>query len=191
MIRKRFVICAVFIAALGLSRPALAQSSWEFGYQPAHIPDNTVPMGFAIGLVGHLTPTWAIVGEVAAAKESDEVPGFQSEFTNMDIGGGVRWVPRTTWPVQPFVQVLTGAVRRGFDIDVGDVDSDDEEDSDVDDGADQTETDFMIQPGAGISLRLTGLWSAVAAIKLTETLTQDEFDLGDEYRLFFGARLDF
>ena len=134
--------------------PARAQSGWELGYQLAHIPDDTLPLGFSVGIVGSLTPTWSAIGEIAAARESEELPGIETRFTILDIGGGVRWTPETI-------------------------------------GLDQSETDFMIQPGAGIAYRVTDLWSAVAALKLTETLTQNEFDLGDEFRLFFGVRLDF
>jgi hypothetical protein len=81
--------------------------------------------------------------------------------------------------VSPFVQILAGAVRRSIDFEPDMT------------GLDQSETDFMFQPGAGIAYRLTDLWSALAAIKLTETLNENEFDIGDEYRLFFGVRLDF
>jgi hypothetical protein len=51
--------------------------------------------------------------------------------------------------------------------------------------------DFMFQPGARLAYRVTDVWSALVAIKLTETLNENEFDIGDEYRLFFGARVDF
>ena len=188
--KQSFAISAVFVAALGISTPALAQSGWEFGYQPAHVPDETLPMGFSIGIVGSLSPTWAIVGEVAAAKESEEVPGFEESFTVMDIGGGVRWMPPTTWPVQPFVQLMTGVVRRSLDIDIG---GDDDDDDDLDDGPNQSAMDFMIQPGAGVAYRLTDMWSAVGAVKFTAALTEDdEFaDDADGYRVFLGVRLDF
>jgi hypothetical protein len=178
---KPFVVCAVLWGVFHASMPsrAEAQSGWELGYQLAHIPRETLPLGVSVGVLGGLTPTWSVIGEIAAARESEEIPGLETKFTILDVGGGMRWTPQLESRVRPFVQVLVGAVRRSIDFDpeLG--------------GLDQSETDFMIQPGAGIAYRMTDLWSAVAALKLTETLTQNEFDIGDEYRLFFGVRLDF
>jgi hypothetical protein len=181
MSARHVVICAALSVLFQdfSSSPARAQSAWELGYQLAHIPDDTLPLGFSVGIVGSLTPTWSAIGEIAAARESQELLGGETRFTILDIGGGVRWTPQLTSPIRPFVQVLVGAVRRSIDFDPETI------------GLDQSETDFMIQPGAGIAYRVTDLWSAVAALKLTETLTQNEVDIGDEFRLFLGVRLDF
>jgi hypothetical protein len=184
------------IAICWLVKPAQAQSAFELGYQLAHIPDETLPIGVSFGVLGRWTPSWNIVGEVAVARESHAIPGVEADFTIFDIGGGVRWTPQVVNRLEPFVQIIVGATRRSvnFDPELGPSDPIREELAVL--GLDflfldESETDFMVQPGVGLSYRLTDGWSALAAIKFTETLNQDEFDIGDEYRLFFGVRMDF
>jgi hypothetical protein len=186
-----FAICGVCVA----SAPAQAQSGWEAGYQLAKVPDETLPVGGSIGVVGQWTPTWSIVGEIAAARESHDLAGLEAEFTILDVGGGLRWTPQLSGArFTPFVQILVGAVRRTIDVDAENLTPeirDALEELGLGVPIDQSETDFMFQPGVGVGYRVTGRWSALAAMKFTETLNENEFDIGDEFRLFLGVRLDF
>jgi hypothetical protein len=181
--RYRQTVLAFTLVLIALPGVANGQQgrpgAWEVGYQLAHVPDDTLPLGFALGFVGRVTPTWSIVGEVAGARESNEGLGVATTFSIFDFGGGARWAPAVAGPWMPFVQFLAGGLTRrvSFEPDVVNVD--------------QTETDFMMQPAVGIAWQFTDRTAAVTAVKFTETLTEDEFDIGDEYRIFFGVRLDF
>lgn len=181
--RYRLNVAVLTVTLLGLPGLALGQQgrpgAWELGYQLAHVPGDTLPFGFGVGFVGRLTPTWSIVAEVAGARESEDALGVETRFSIFDFGGGARWTPAVAGPWRPFVQFLAGGLTRriSFESDVVRVDD--------------TETDFMMQPGVGIAWQVTEQTAAVSAFKFTETLTQDEFDIGDEYRIFFGVRLDF
>jgi hypothetical protein len=177
-------IFVLFLVVIGSPASVLAQQpslplAWEFGYQLAHIPGDTLPLGFGVGFVGRLAPTWSVVGEVAGAREAEEAVGTKATFSIFDVGGGVRWTPTVPGSLSPFVQFVAGAVTRRitFEPEVA--------------GLDQTETDFLMQPGVGVAWKISDTTAALATFKFTETLTEDEFDIGDEYRIFLGVRLSF
>ena len=185
MIARPLCICVTAVLSLGLAETAAAQFSRfdvSGGYQFARTGDQALPIGWSADIATNLNGTWSIVGEVSGAYriEEDEDLGVDVRLSVHSLGAGARWSSRVATRIIPFLQVLGGAARaaanaRLFDTDVGDA-----------------STNFMLQPGAGVNLKMTetlGLVGQVDYRRIFVDAGDDTASGANQFRVFVGARV--
>ena len=148
--RNRSLVPVVFVL-LCLAAPVAAQDIpwWKIagGYSFARdVTDEvTIPVGWFVSGAGNVTDTLAIVGEVSGIHKDNSEPelGFEADVALYTIMGGVRYYRRRA-RVTPFAQFLLGisgwltsATFGGFSRSTG------------------SGPYLVIQPGAGVDIRLT------------------------------------
>ncbi|OFW03459.1 MAG: hypothetical protein A3I61_16835 [Acidobacteria bacterium RIFCSPLOWO2_02_FULL_68_18] len=141
-------------------------------------PFENVPAGwFASGAVevGGRLPL-AIVGEVSGHYKNDEAFGFEADLDTYTFLGGVRYYRRLA-RLTPFGQFLAGGawskgeVRALRFMEKG--------------------TDFAIQPGGGVDVRLTSRLSARGTAHWLRIMPTDEREDVDAFRLDVGIVIRF
>jgi hypothetical protein len=150
---------------LSVAGAATAQTrmSATIGYQALHLPDTWAPLGVNVDVASHRTDAWSVLGEFGLAHESgeDDAGGFNI----YNLGGGARWSGAGD-RITPFAQVLAG-----IQISTSDTDSD---------------TAFMIQPGAGIHVPVSDRAGITAQVDYRPVFYEEE--TVNEFRFVVGAR---
>lgn len=157
-----------FLVILSVAGVATAQTrtSATVGYQALHIPDAWAPLGVNFDVAFHRSDAWSILGEFGLAHEgSEDGTGDAGGFNIYNLGGGVRWSGAGD-RVTPFAQLLAG-----IQISSGDTDSD---------------TAFMLQPGAGIHMPLSDRVGISAQVDYRPVFYEEE--VANEFRFVIGAR---
>lgn len=177
------VIATTPAAAQPATTPASAQPmpravDVSVGYQLLHIPDETFPFGINVDASGRIGMGLKAVGEFGWARDQQTEPGVSGTLNFVNWGGGVRWSPPVAAraarrPIDPYVQLLVGAVHADANLTVG--------------GArlDTGNWAFMLQPGAGVAVPIAPVVSAIGQVDYRRAF----FDSGEnEFRFVVGVR---
>jgi len=186
-------VCACVIAAT--ATPASAQADVTIGYQFLHASGSFVdprsiiddsrnfPLGFNIDVSAPVAPHVRLVGEVNWGRHRDTfTANLNVDRTATAVGGGIRLLfPVGSARATPFVQVIAGAEHESVN------------DGETVARPGDSGTHFMMQPGAGLAIKTGWPWEFVAEADFRRIVADktDNTDFGDEFRLFFGIRLDF
>jgi hypothetical protein len=157
----------VVVLLLCAASPAAAQTSgWtaSAGYQMLRLSENFVPLGanFDVASPALLGPL-NIVGEFGFVHESDD--DDLRNFTLYNLGAGPRW-SRPLTSFTPFVQLLAGA--------------------EITDSPTDSDTAFMLQPGAGVSVPISDRWSFVGQADYRAVFFDEETN--SQFRFVLGGR---
>jgi opacity protein-like surface antigen len=149
------------------------------GYQLLHAPDQTFPFGLNVDGTWNAGPMFGMVGEIGWAFDSEDVDDVDVNLHAWNFGVGPRATLRSG-SIWPYAQVLVGGLhaRASADIDGNDVD--------------ESETRFMLQPGAGVSAMLGDGWGVVGAIDYRRVFLDEDEDgeSGEnEFRIYLGVKL--
>jgi hypothetical protein len=186
MIKSRFVatasslVAVLFFSASGASAQT-AGPTYELsaGYQYTHIPDESVPLGFAIDGARNYG-AFAVVGEGGWAHDSSSPQGVDTSLNLWHLGAGARVNGRGTSRVNPYAQVIAGWLQMRSSVTVGGVD------------ISGSTNHFMVQPGGGVSMETGDGWAVFGAVDYRRVFL-DEATAGssgeNEYRVFFGVRM--
>ena len=161
----RWLVPVVFLLAVS---PAAAQSPWSVsaGYQAVHLPDNWAGAGVNFDVAFDRTEALSFLGEFGLAHDGDdEVTADATDFNIFNVGGGARWSHRGLGVV-PFVQMLAG-----IQVSTSGTDSD---------------TAFMLQPGAGIVVPVSERWGVSAQFDYRPVFYTE--DVIQEFRFVAGVR---
>ena len=172
------------------AQPAAAQPvagaadypTWEVtgGYQLLHVPDQTFPFGLNLDGAWNVSRPLGLVGEIGWAMDSEDEGNVDVDFHVWNFGVGPRWTMRHAATVWPYVQVLAGAVHARASAEVAGIDVDD------------SDTRFMLQPGAGVNVMVADGLGVVGAVDYRRVFL-DEDETGEsgenEVRVFLGVRL--
>jgi Outer membrane protein beta-barrel domain len=177
------VIATTPAAAQPATTPASAQPmpravDVSVGYQLLHIPDETFPFGINVDASGRIGMGLKAVGEFGWARDQQTEPGVSGTLNFVNWGGGVRWSPPVAAraarrPIDPYVQLLVGAVHADANLTVG--------------GArlDTGNWAFMLQPGAGVAVPIAPVVSAIGQVDYRRAF----FESGEnEFRFVVGVR---
>jgi opacity protein-like surface antigen len=189
MTRPRFAALLVTLVAgmaVGTALPAAAQApvpTFELsaGYQFTHIPEESLPLGFAVDAARN----WGNAGLVAEggwAHDSQNEFGVDASLNLWHLGAGPRWSARQNPRFTPFAQVIAGWLQARSSVEVGGVDFS------------GSTNHFMVQPGGGVSVEAGDGWAVVGSIDYRRVFINDEGDGDDssgenQYRVFFGLRM--
>lgn len=128
MIRSSSWIVAVFGAFLiALPHPAQAQTGageLSAGWQLLNIEEETFPGGWYADVLGNITPSFGVVGEVSghykSLDETRTVAGIQVSVSGdarvHTFMGGVRYSIRQNPRIVPFAQALVGLAHGKLEI---------------------------------------------------------------------------
>jgi hypothetical protein len=143
--------CAVVLACLAVATPSAQDQRVGLivGYQRLATDDITLPTGLTLDLGGALSARWMALGGVDWSRGRTEVFGFRRTTTTVAARAGLRYTTRDRAVLRPFAQALVGIERSGHDIDPF--------------GRD-TEHHPLVQPGAGVDVRLSRRLSAYAQV---------------------------
>jgi hypothetical protein len=191
-VESSFLTASLLVMSALVTTPAAAQTATtqaaaqpmpravdvSVGYQVLHIPDETFPFGINIDASGRIGMGLKAVGEFGWARDQQNEPGVSGTLNFVNWGGGVRWSPPTAVranrrPIDPYVQLLIGAVHADANLTVG--------------GAplDTGNWAFMLQPGAGVAVPIAPVVSAIGQVDYRRAF----FDNGEnEFRFVFGVR---
>jgi hypothetical protein len=154
------------IVSVPMSAAAQTRMSAAVGYQTLHLPDTWVPVGVNFDAAFHRTESWSILGEFGIAHEGgDDTAPDSDGFNIFNVGGGARWTAGGE-RVTPFVQLVAG-----IQISTSETDSD---------------TAFMLQPGAGIHLPVSDRFGVSAQVDYRPVFYRE--DVVQEFRFVVGAR---
>jgi hypothetical protein len=161
--------------------PASAQEVPTFelsaAYQFTHVPDENLPLGFAVDAARN----WGalgILGEGGWAHQSDELLGIETSLNLWHVGAGPRWSSRRNPRVTPFAQVIAGIAVARSSVGVA--------------GNDLTftETDFMVQPGGGVSVEAGDGWAIFGSVDYRRVfLNEDNAEDENQVRFLIGLRM--
>jgi hypothetical protein len=167
---------------LGTVLPASAQGpTFELsaGYQYTHVPEESIPLGFAVDAARNWGAT-GLVAEGGWAHDSESAFDIDASLTLWHLGAGPRWTSRANPRVTPFVQVLGGWMHARSSIEV------------AGDDISGSSNHFMVQPGVGVSMEAGDGWSVVTSVDYRRVFIDDEGDgeSGEnQYRVFVGLRM--
>jgi hypothetical protein len=185
--RSRF-LAVVSALVLGMASNAAAQTpamtsspSYELsaGYQFLHLPDQSFPFGLAIDAAMH-RGSLGLIAEGGWSLHSDDEDGFDITTNMWHIGAGARWTgfgPRKLWP---YAQVIVGAAIAHVSAEFDGLDDSD------------TETSFMLQPGAGVTFVAGDGWGIFGQVDYRRTFFEeadDDDNFNNQFRVFVGARM--
>jgi Outer membrane protein beta-barrel domain len=154
---------SVVPAAAQTAAPELALG---VGYQVLHIPDSTSPLGFNVDVNAARNEVWGIVGEVGLSHHDEE--GDDTGSANVfHFGGGVR----LNWPLTPTVSGFVQAIA-GVEVAKGEFD---------------TDSAFMLQPGAGVVASMSERWGVFVQADFRPVFFAEEVD--EQFRFVVGARM--
>lgn len=166
-------------ASQAAAQPTTHAVDVSVGYQVLHIPDETYPFGINVDASGRIGMGLKAVGEFGWARDKQTEPGVSGTLNFVNWGGGVRWSPpiaarASRRPIDPYVQLLVGAVHADANLIVGG-------DASVDTG----NWAFMLQPGAGVAVPIAPVVSAIGQVDYRRAF----FDNGEnEFRFVIGVR---
>jgi hypothetical protein len=148
-------VSAVFV--LALARPGIAQMprvEISAAYQVVRASDQTLPLGWNVGTATNLTRRWSIVGEGGGTRRTalDRDLDVDVTLSVRSVGAGLRWSYRGTPSVVPFVQMVAGASEIAARAQI------------LQTRIGGSSTNFMLQPGGGVSIMATGLFGFVARV---------------------------
>jgi opacity protein-like surface antigen len=132
--------CLIAACVCLLAAPSSAQTTtpaWDFSGSYSLLRDLDVDEnfhGWLIGAGANLSPIFAVVGELGGNYKSFDEGIVDVSLSVHSFLGGVRVQSRDNAQFTPYGQLLLGAARGTIDVE-GDSDS---------------ETDFALQPGAGV-----------------------------------------
>jgi hypothetical protein len=175
----------VLLTVVGTARPAQAQTpGFEFGigYQALHVPDEWLPIGINLDFAWNVSDAIGLVGEIGWAEKSEEVFGVDFELSATNFGAGPRFNLRSSPAVQPFAQVLVGALRGTLGGSVAGI------------NVDVSDTFFMIQPGGGVNIAVSEGVGIVGQFDYRRVFVDDELGDSDgenEFRFVAGVRFGF
>ena len=178
---RTFVLGSALLAMIAV--PASAQDApavdLGVGYQWLHAPDQAYPLGFNLDVSGALTDSVRWVGEFGWSRDSEEDADFgvDASLTATSFAAGVRWAPPTA-AYRPYAQVLLGAHRDGFNVDTDVVGT----------LLDGSETNFMLQPGVGVTMPVGSNWGLFGQADWRRIFYEGEGQ--NDFRLVVGARFD-
>jgi hypothetical protein len=167
---------------VGTELPASAQGpTFELsaGYQYTRIPEENVPLGFAIDA----SRNWGAAGLVAEggwARDSESAFDIDASLNLWHLAAGPRWSAFGSSGVTPFVQVLGGWMHARSSVEVAGVE------------VSGSSHHFMVQPGVGVSMEAGDGWSVVTSFDYRRVFIDDEGDgeSGEnQYRVFVGLRM--
>ena len=169
------------------------------GYQFLHAgEDLNFPFGLNVDGAWNVSPAFGLVAEIGWAFKTEEVEDltFTDDISlhEWTFGVGPRWNGRGEGRVWPFAQVLVGAAVARASGEVAGLDVSD------------TQTHFMVQPGAGVNIIGGDGWGIVGQVDYRRLFVgdDDEDDFDDEdvdddeddgdngenqFRVFIGVRL--
>ena len=172
MVPARMLCIAGVALALSLvAVPVAAQTptTASVGYQALHWPGAWVPVGVNFDVAVPRGDAWSVVGEFGIVHDGDDDEfGDTRGFNIFNLGGGIRW-GRARAGVTPFAQVLAGVQISNSDTD--------------------TDTAFMLQPGAGVQVPIGDRWAAAAQVDYRPVFYREE--IVNEVRLVVGVRRSF
>jgi hypothetical protein len=183
MIARRLAV-ALIIGILTTVAPASAQTegpTFELSaaYQFTHVPDENLPLGFAIDA----SRNWGMLGLVAEggwAHESDDSLGFDTSLNLWHIGAGPRWSGRRSPTFTPYAQVIAGITHTRSTIGSGSAE------------LKGSETSFMLQPGAGVSVVAGDGWAVFGAVDYRRVFLGDDVagvEDENQFRFLIGLRM--
>jgi hypothetical protein len=149
----------------------------SIGYQVLHLPDETFPVGWNVDVSRAMTDVWRLVGEFGMSHDDQTDGGVSGNLNYYHFGAGPRMTGHAG-RVQPFVQVLGGAVHTRADLVL------------ANSGAfSDNDWAFMLQPGAGISIPVGNVVSVIGQADYRRVFFEEEGD--NEFRVSFGVRFAF
>lgn len=170
----------IFAAIIGgVAAPATAQTTASrsidasIGYQMLHIPNQTYPVGFNVDVSRAMNDRWRLVGELGLAMDEQSESGVSGDLSFFHFGAGPRLVAPMRH-VQPFVQLLAGAVHPRANLIVNGAPLDD------------NDWAFMLQPGAGINVPVGNVVSVFGQGDYRRAFFREEGE--NEFRFSFGVR---
>jgi hypothetical protein len=161
-----------------VTAPATPRLSVGVGYQLLHIPDETFPFGLNFDVAAPLTASTTVVGEFGFATDDQTEPGVGGNLKFYNLGAGPRWsmraLPTGRRAIEPFAQILVGAVRTDADLTLN--------------GAAFHDADwaFMIQPGVGVSVPIAPAFGAFGQVDYRRSFFSPS---ENEFRFLFGVRV--
>jgi opacity protein-like surface antigen len=166
MTHLRFGFAAALLLVF-VASPVTAQTgtSVGIGYQALHLPDTWAPIGANFDVAFRRTDAWSILGEFGIAHEGGDDASNSDGFNIFNLGGGARWSARGDG-ITPFAQLVAG-----IQISTSETDSD---------------TAFMLQPGAGIHYPLSDRFGVSAQVDYRPVFYREE--TVQEFRFVVGAR---
>jgi len=171
------ILCTALPASAQNAVPTFDLSA---GYQFTHVPDESLPLGFAVDAAKNWGPL-GLVGEIGWAHKSEETSGFDTSFNLWHFGAGPRWSSRRSPKVTPYVQVLAGVANLRSSVETSGVE------------ISGSDTGFMLQPGGGISVMAGDGWAVFGSVDYRRVFLGDDGEVsgGDEneYRFLFGVRM--
>jgi hypothetical protein len=178
---------SAWLAALWLTaaHPAAAQTplvELTGGYQLTRVPDKALPVGWAVDAAVNLDASWGLLATVsgAYATEQDGDLGTAVHLSLHTFGAGARWSRRAATSIVPFLHLLVGAGRVSARAKI------------LDTSFGDSSTDFMLQPGGGVSFRLSDRSGLVGQMDYRRIFLDEEEDVmsgRNEIRLFVGLRI--
>ena len=147
------------------------------GYQFTHVPDESLPLGFAVDGSRNWGPL-GLVGEIGWAHKSDDTLGVDTSFNLWHFAAGPRWSSRRTPNITPYAQVLAGVANLRSSIETSGVD------------ISGSETKFMVQPGGGLSVMAGDGWAVFGSVDYRRVFVGEEDGGGEnEFRFLIGIRM--
>jgi opacity protein-like surface antigen len=168
---------------LGTGLPAAAQApTFELGagYQFTHIPEQSLPIGFAVDAARNMGETLGWVAEGGWARDSESAFGVDASLDFWHLGAGPRLSARRSPRATPFAQLIVGWLHARQSVEFAGVDES------------GSSNHFMLQPGGGISVQAGDGWSVVGSVDYRRVFIEDldEDESGEnQFRVFFGARM--
>ena len=194
-----FALFAAIVASLAISSTASAQATtstitvpkFEFsgGYQLYRVgqvcdsgaitqtctANRTFPLGFAFDVARNFGSI-GIVGEGGWSSDAED----DLDFKTWHLAGGARWTSRRLEKLWPYGHFLLGMVQdrvsgsfQGADVD-------------------RSATNFMVQPGAGVTYVLGAGWGVTGQIDYRRVFLNSDEELSsgrNDFRMFIGVRL--
>lgn len=176
-------LACVFLGLVMAATPASAQDV-SFGYQFQRLFGDgegvNFPLGFNVDASGPIGSDLSVVGQFdwSRKSESGSVLGtsFDASANVSTFGGGIRWNRNVVGPA-PFVHVLAGAAHFSGSGSVAGVNV-----------IDESGTDFMMQFGGGIFMKLGEGWGVVGQGDYRRIFSDEG---GNSFRIVGGLRLTF
>ncbi len=169
------IVCTAVRAAAQI--PPDPPLELSVGYQASHIPGQAYPLGLSFDISGALTGTIRIVGEAGVSVATHTTSSYgRGTLTLYHYAAGARF-GATAGRVRVFAQVLAGGVRTHADLTTA-------SGSPFVDG----DSAFMLQPGGGVIVPLTGNYAVVAAADYRRAFFE-EYGSENETRVFLGFQI--
>jgi hypothetical protein len=166
---------ALVMLMLSAARPALAQNDRTavgVAYQLVDSPDMLFPIGLNVDLTAGISRGFDVVGEAGWSRHSSQQFGLRDVTMGFDAAGGIRWRTRLR-RLAPFAQMLVGLERERTDVERF--------------GADWTSS-LLLQPGAGLAVRIATREALFGQIDLRHR--RQHPDATNAVRVLIGVRFD-